>query len=333
MVRRMLVRATTKSYSQVVAELVSQIRHGDRQRAGDVIEGYLRAQPSGSRYWPDDEELRQELDGLPAYRRLGRGRLRMVLEAVEDHMRGWSAGKTGLGGERVPRGKYAIEHVMPRKWIAHWPLMEASVSDVERDRLIHTLGNLTLLTGRLNSKVSNAAWLGEAGKRKALEAHDVLLLNREILRTAGEFWNDASIRARTRKLADTIVQIWPVPEGHRSGFVPDKPRLRRKLRIADLINAGKLEPGMSLYPRHKKFSDRTVMVLADGQVEVDGDAYSSPSEAAASIRDRPTNGWWFSLVDQASKRSLRTVRSDYLKTMALDAEDDEGDDDSDEDEE
>jgi hypothetical protein len=332
MVRRMLVRASTKSYSQVVAELVSQIRNGDRQRAGDVIEGYLRAQSSGSRYWPDDDELRQELDGLQAYRRLGRGRLRMVLEAVEDNMRGWSADKSGLGGERVARGKYAIEHVMPRKWMAHWPLLDGAASELERDRLIHTLGNLTLLTGRLNSKVSNAAWLGQAGKRKALEAHDVLLLNRELLKTADEFWNDASIRARTRTLADTIVQIWPVPEGHRSGFVPDRPRLRRKLRISDLINAGKLEPGMSLFPRHKKYSDRIVLVLADGQVEVDGEAYSSPSEAAASIRGRPTNGWWFFLVDQASKRSLRMVRSDYLKTMALDAEDDEGDDYGDDDE-
>src|SRR5205807_1282802 len=58
MVRRMLVRATTKNYNQVVAELVTQLRKSDRTNTGDVIETYLAAQSSGSRYWPDDREIR-----------------------------------------------------------------------------------------------------------------------------------------------------------------------------------------------------------------------------------------------------------------------------------
>lgn len=39
-----------------------------------------------------------------AYRRLSRGRLRMVLEAIENHYRGWHGNLTALGGERVTRG-------------------------------------------------------------------------------------------------------------------------------------------------------------------------------------------------------------------------------------
>ena len=39
----------------------------------------------------------------------------MILEGIEDHLRGWHGEKTGLGGERVARGALAIEHVMPRK--------------------------------------------------------------------------------------------------------------------------------------------------------------------------------------------------------------------------
>ena len=101
MVRRMLVRATTKNYNQVVAELVALVRKSDRANAGDVIENYLGGQSSGSRYWPDDAELREELGGLLAYRRLGRGRL---ADGARGH-RGSSAGlerrKAGLGDERV----------------------------------------------------------------------------------------------------------------------------------------------------------------------------------------------------------------------------------------
>src|SRR6266536_6101924 len=86
MVRRMLVRATTKNYNQVIAELIALLRKSSRAVAGDVIETFLAGQSTGSRYWPDDAELEQELVSLQAYRRLGRGRLRMVLEAIEDNL-------------------------------------------------------------------------------------------------------------------------------------------------------------------------------------------------------------------------------------------------------
>ena len=80
MVRRMLIRATTKNYNQVVAELVAFLRSSDRDQAGEVMETYLAGQSSGSRYWPEDAEISEKLKRLLAYRRLGRGRLRMVLE-------------------------------------------------------------------------------------------------------------------------------------------------------------------------------------------------------------------------------------------------------------
>jgi hypothetical protein len=108
MVRRMLVRATTKSYSQVVAEMVALIQGSSRANAGDAIERFLASQSSEGRYWPDDAELIEAIGALQVYRRLGRGRLRMILEAIEDHHRGWKDGSSALGGERVSRGKLAM---------------------------------------------------------------------------------------------------------------------------------------------------------------------------------------------------------------------------------
>jgi hypothetical protein len=58
MVRRMLVRATTKHYNKVVAELVGLLRKPDRTHAGDVVQAHLAAQPSASSYWPDDDDVR-----------------------------------------------------------------------------------------------------------------------------------------------------------------------------------------------------------------------------------------------------------------------------------
>ena len=331
MVRRMLVRATTKNYNQVVAELIAQLRKGSRSSAGDAVEAFLASQTSDSRYWPDDKEVREELQVLPAYRRLGRGRLRMVLEAIEDHKRGWRAGQMGLGGERVARSKYAIEHVMPRKWAMHWPLPEGSQGESDRDHLIHTIGNLTLLTGSLNTKVSNGPWLGVSGKKHGLEAHDVLLLNRELLKKAGDDWTDIAIRSRSEELSKLIVEIWPVPEGHRSGFAHEKARPRHKVDLSDLLSAAWLKAGTQLFARRKKFAESVATLLPDGRLDIQGIVYLSPSEAAKAITGNSTNGWWFFLVDQQPRRSLRDVRREYLESLAVDAEEDDAGDEADDD--
>jgi hypothetical protein len=327
MVRRMLVRATAKGYNQLIAELVGRLRNWNRATVGDEIEAFFAGQTADSRYWPDDAELAQEMADLQAYRRLRRGRLRMVLESIEDHLRGWRASKQGLGGERVSRGKLAIEHVMPRKWQQHWS--GQGVDEEDRDRLIHTLGNLTLLTGKLNSTVSNGPWSGTNSKRAGLEGHDVLILNRDLLKRAGTQWTDETIRGRTQELVRLIAEIWAVPLDHRSGFAATRQRSARKV---ELINAGLLHPGMSLIPKRKKFSHRVATLLADGRVEVDGEAFESEREAATAIYGKKTGGWWFFLTDPTSGRTLRAVRREYIEAMAVDSEEDDQDDDGDDDE-
>lgn len=327
MVRRMLVRATTKGYNQIFAELIAVVRRSDRANAGDVIENFLANQSTATRYWPDNKELQQDLNSLSAYRRLGRGRLRMVLEAVEDHLRGWKDGKQALGEERVARGKLAIEHIMPRRWQAKWPL-EAGQSEVDRDQIIHTLGNLTLLTNKLNSTVSNGRWPGRGGKRAALQRHDVLMLNRKVLEGSEARWTDDMIRTRTEDLIKLISQVWPVPPGHQSGLLTDKkqkPSYSKRVDLLDLINGGSLATGMSFFPVRRNYSHKVATLLPDGNLEVDGVSYTSPSDAARAITGKRTNGWGFFLTDQKQKVSLRDVRRKYIEAMAVDVDDDEAD--------
>lgn len=329
LVRRMLVRAQTNAYNQVAAELVLQLIKSDRSTAGDVVEGFFAGQSVASRYWPDDNELRQELESLVAYQRLRRARLRMVLEAVEDHRRGWAGTKEGLGGERVARGKYHIEHVMPRKWQAAWPL-PAGLMEQDRDRLVHTLGNLTLLTGKLNSKVSNSAW---STKSTSLKEHDVLKLNSDLLAVADDAWDEDRLRARTQTMIDAIIEIWPVPVGHTSSFAKSAERVKEKVDVAALIGAGLLEAGATLWARRKAFADRTATVLSDGRIDVDGVPFDTPSAAARQIIGKGANGWRFFLVDPDSRRSLTDLFHDYVDQTSADVDEDEaGDEDDDEDE-
>jgi len=327
LVRRMLVRAQTKGYGQTASELITHLRKGDRNFAGDLTEDFFAAQTASSRYWPADNEVAGELVNMLAYLRLRRGRLRMVLEAIEDFRRGWQDGNEGLGGERVARGKYHIEHVMPRSWKDHWPL-QSGASD-ERDKIVHSLGNLTLLTSKLNSKVSNAAW---ETKRTELQKHDVLKMNSYLLASAGDVWTDAKIRTRTQEMTEAILTIWSVPEGHTSAFGNSAERLKQRVTLSDLIGAGLLEPGTTLYAR-KAYDYRSATVLSDGRIDLDGEVFDSPSGAARAVRGSNVNGWWFWKLDTTGNRGLNSLFNDYVDQTAADVEEDanevDGDDEDD----
>jgi hypothetical protein len=328
LVRRMLVRATTSNYNQVAAEVVTQLRKGDRTSAGDVVEAYFADQNTASRYWPDDDEVAAEIAGLVAYKRLRRGRLRMVLEAIEDHRRGWKGTAVGLGGERVARNAYHIEHLLPQSWEDHWPL--GSDSPEERNQLLHTFGNLTLLTSKLNSKVSHGPW---PAKEAALKEHDVLKINADLLNSAGGEWDEARIRARTSELTTSILQIWPAPAGHVSGFGAAESRSTSKVTVADLIGAGLIEVGTTLFSP-SGYGAASATVLSDGRLDLNGSQYDTPSGAAKVVAGTNRNGWRFFRLGLDTTRSLSDLFREYVDQTSADVDDAaiaDGSDDSDDD--
>ena len=50
---------------------------------------------------------------------------------------------------------------MPQKWHTHWSdgIANYPAASANRDRLVQTIGNLTLLTGSGNASLSNRPWL------------------------------------------------------------------------------------------------------------------------------------------------------------------------------
>jgi hypothetical protein len=80
--------------------------------------------------------------------------------------------------------------------------------------------------------------------------------------------------------------------------------------------------------RSKKHPGVIATLLGDGRIEVDGTLFSSPSDAAKAITGNPTSGWWFFLVERAPRRSLKDIRSEYVESLSVDADEDESDDDS-----
>lgn len=216
MVRRALVRATAKGVNNVIVDLMKALDRAGPDEAGAAVEDWLAAQSADARYWPSDAAVHASLDDLPLYTAITRPRLRMLLEAIEDSMHG-PYGE----GQPCPRG-LTVEHVMPQAWREHWgaDIDGDAAAGIARDRLVQTLGNLTLVNGKFNSVLSNRPWtdssaiargLGGEGKRSYLLAHSQLSLNSTLVAGHEEDWTEDTIHARGTGLTDRLIAIWPRP--------------------------------------------------------------------------------------------------------------------------
>ncbi|MCY1452806.1 hypothetical protein D9M71_697580 [compost metagenome] len=76
----------------------------------------------------------------------------------------------------------------------------------QRDRLKHTLGNLTLVAGSLGPALSRSPW--EAKKAELLRCSQPNL-SREL--HDAEAWSEQEILARGQTLAVAACMLWPYP--------------------------------------------------------------------------------------------------------------------------
>ena len=310
--RRMFVRATSKSITKTLVGLVANLNVAGRSSADDVIEQYLISQQSNGSFLPDDDHLVSELRNTATYRRMHKGRLRMVMEAIEDHLNGYKTGGKPLAANRVTKYTLTIEHLMPQKWEASWPASPDGDSDARLTR-IHQLGNLALTTQSLNSSVSNGPWSGATGKRKALQKHGFLASTADLLRDEQLDWTDADIDSRTSKMIDAILEIWPTPPGYRAQVEGEAEDRARRVDVRDLMNIGLLHPGQRLYALRAKYHDVVAYITTDGRIAIGDDLYDSPSAAGYGVRKKSTNGWVFWTTDEQRKKSLRLYRRVYLQ--------------------
>jgi hypothetical protein len=197
-------------------------------------------------------------------------------------------------------------------------------SEEGRNRTVQTLGNLTLLTKKLNSKVSNGPWTGEDGKRVALQGHSSLLLNARIESELGGDWDAQKISGRTTMMTRLVTKIWPVPVGHTVSPVGDNQVLGAYVSVEDLISAGMIDDGTVLRPASATFAQRSAMIRTDGSIELDsGEVFTSLSGAARHVRNSQTApGWHFWRVE-SSGMLMYDIREEYRARFDLTLVEDE----------
>jgi hypothetical protein len=201
LVRRMVCQLSARSYGMFFVEALKLVDAGETDVSASFV-GFLMRSDTDTARWPNDAEFRDCWMTLPTGSQ-GRVRIEMLLLALEARV---ATGKT----ERVRiDGSLTVEHLMPREWTTHWAPPEgpdASRAIAERQRLIQTMGNLTLLTDKLNPSVSNGPW---DRKLAGIREHSILKLNLELAGYGP--WGEAAIRKRGERLFELAREIWPRP--------------------------------------------------------------------------------------------------------------------------
>ncbi|NLX82603.1 MAG: DUF262 domain-containing protein [Clostridiales bacterium] len=123
---------------------------------------------------------------------------------------------------------FSLEHVMPKKWIEHWPLSSPVVTNVEtgevidndilgtevRNAAVLEIGNAILLKSTLNSSLRNFNFetkIRGDGKKLGIKHYaSSLTLSSEIIDAfeEGKQWDEVSIRNRTIRLSNEFLNIW-----------------------------------------------------------------------------------------------------------------------------
>ncbi|MEZ5459236.1 MAG: DUF262 domain-containing protein [Steroidobacteraceae bacterium] len=226
LVRRAVCGLTPKNYNSVFLSALKQL--GSLGASPGNLRAVLEVLKGDASRWPGDGEFRAACLNAPLYPgRLDARRMRAMLTEIEGELRrSVRTEEAALPVIDLPD----VDHVMPRSWTQYWNLSDGSVvtrervsavemkslmgdplDDVERliaerQAIVPTLGNLTLLDLSVNREAQNFAF---ASKRKLLIENTALRLNVPMVATA--VWDEATIRARGEQLADAALRVWPGP--------------------------------------------------------------------------------------------------------------------------
>jgi hypothetical protein len=185
------------------------------------------------------------------------------------------------------------------------------------------------LSAKLNNAVSNGPWLGDTGRKAALRKHDPLILNRDLDSFSADGWTDGTITKRNVMMIQEVLDVSNVPPGYKSSTVRDVPLASHPVDLADLLSAGLITAGQKVFPQALNLREHIGQILPDGRIDTEGHVFETPSGAANHLRKKATNGWSFWLTDLETKKSVASIRREYLEKASPESNliDDDDDDD------
>lgn len=201
LVLRQICKLTTKNYNNLFLQIIRALEkspeegekeHTYSERLASIINGFVdesNKKPSANDVKKAFQE--QVLSNKQA------GEILYII-ALKDIASDYSDNKS------LSSKSFSVEHIMPKKWQENWNDDSFSELDVfRRNQKLKTLGNLTLITKNLNSKLRNQSW---ADKKETLEEYSSLRMTTAFLEK--EDWDEETIIERAEHLAEKALGIW-----------------------------------------------------------------------------------------------------------------------------
>lgn len=218
--RRFLCGYTTKNYNNVFLEY---LKHFSKNKSAQEFKLLLQSKAADTNLWPTDNILSEKLLERPIYRderNKSRSISNIILE-VEHFIRGNKQEVV-----KFVNSGLTIEHILPQTWFEYWQLDGETITEEDfkisvhavmteedkngkfhrienRNRILHTIGNLTILTNSLNPSVSNSSF---EIKKQEIGTQSTVLLNTYLQNKST--WNEEEIIVRSKYLYEQIKQIW-----------------------------------------------------------------------------------------------------------------------------
>ncbi len=123
---------------------------------------------------------------------------------------------------------YELEHIMPQQWGEFWSVTEIPVFNYdgqqlfgeeaksERSEAVYEIGNMTLLTSKLNKKLRNYSFAAKVNGARVdkkdcpgIKEFAALSITKDVINRDPLCWNEASIHERTNRLIQEFKAIWP----------------------------------------------------------------------------------------------------------------------------
>lgn len=194
-VRRTVCKLTTKNYNNLFISLIKDFKKENCISSKLLKEKLLTYKDDTNRF-PSDNEFKQAFLSKNLINRYSLELLYCIslFKLSHDYQDDKKLNIAGL----------TVEHLMPKKWRNNWedPI---EYTEYERDSLLLTLGNLTLVQGRLNSSMRDSTW-----KKKQLVLRERSALNITTDYLDLEEWNESSIKKRSSDLFEIALQIWRI---------------------------------------------------------------------------------------------------------------------------
>ena len=211
LVRRFVCQYTNKNYNRFFLSLLVKLKKAakENQSVADALRDELQRSSEATAIWPSDADFQKSWLSKPIYVKSRIDRCAMVLRALEEAM------FTSKTESSVLQGKLTVEHILAQKgtlddypFSEKMPANDGETIEQTRLRILHTIGNLTLLTQELNSSVSNGPY---PEKRAEIIEHSDLRLNAWMRKDEKQKWSEDDILKRGDKLFAYAKDIWPLP--------------------------------------------------------------------------------------------------------------------------